>query len=89
MAARLCVNAQEDAAMDDRQTIMRLNSALRAAQQVLQDYVLPGGPSQEEAIRRLTEILDEEGLLELQKALEGRAEAAQRRRRPDEPLPYR
>ena len=75
--------------VDQIAAILRLDRIIRDAQAVLRDHLLSGGMSDEETIRKLREMLEDEDFLRFQRALEGMPEPGDDGIGPQDPLPYR
>jgi hypothetical protein len=76
--------------VDPVAALIRLDRVVRETQAVLRDHLLDGGMTADEAVRRLREVLEDEGFVAFQRSLEGMPEPGdQGPRGPQDPLPFR
>jgi hypothetical protein len=75
--------------MDAIAALIRLDRIVREAQAALRENVLPGGPSDEETIRTLREILEDEDFTRFQRDLEDLDRPEAEKIGSADPLPYR
>ena len=76
--------------VDQVAALIRLDRAVREAQAVLREHLLPGGMAPEDAIRQLRDVLEDEEFVRFQRSLEGIPEPGDEGPRgPQDPLPFR